>query len=141
MLRPGAKEKLVARVAPMLWARARAVARRCPAVSACTPSLSRHHLLCHDPRLEMGNSPSIWSPAHFHSILPIVNHIKNSIFFSFLPRLLEPGKQNKEFNYNPFSCAKTGIIFQNSTKHNLFILKKKKNWNDCLENLFFFPYF
>ena len=42
--------------------------------------------------------------------------------------------QFKELNYSPFSCAKTGIIFQNSIKHNLFIFK---NWNDCPDFIFF----
>ena len=46
--------------------------------------------------------------------------------------------QIKEFNYNSFSCAKTGIIFQNSTKHNMFMFK---NWHDCPEKYFFFTYF
>ena len=40
------------------------------------PPLTRHHLLCHNPGLEMGNSPSTWSPAHFLFVLPTINHIK-----------------------------------------------------------------
>ena len=34
-----------------------------PVSRSCTSSLSWHHLLCHDLRLEMGSSPSVWSLA------------------------------------------------------------------------------
>ena len=57
-----------------------------------------------------------WAVAHPASPLHII---------FFLPRLLEPGKltKSKILITTLFPCAKTGIIFQNSTKQFLFISK------------------
>ena len=117
---------------PTSWARA-------GALPVTTPNLGR------DPTLEIGSSHSSFCLAQFFFFFqippvaflpPLGSHslkkkqkllllrcssltLQITINFSDLY-----SSQIKEFNYNSFfSCAKTGIIFQNSTKHNLFILK------------------
>ena len=79
-----------------------------------TQPLSRHHLPCRDPGLEMGSSPSVWSPPHFIFILPTVNHKKNSLF---LQRLLEPGKLTKMY-----------ILYKKELIYNLFLITNFPNW-------------
>ena len=87
MSRPGAKENL-SRVQRPCRGRAlvlsHALLHAQPLGRACmrayhahaTLPLSRHHLLCHDPGLEMGSSPSIWSPAPVLLVLPTIKPIK-----------------------------------------------------------------
>ena len=95
----------------------------CSLARTCALPVATQHTVSR-PEQEVGSSPLQLLPyTHlfiyfFQNSLVALQPLLGS--YSLYKTCYLYTSQIKEYNHNPFSCSKTGIIFQNSTKHNLF---------------------